>query len=421
MVNCYVLQINYKKDVWYSPQYLLEEINNLTKALSKDIQIIASEIINIRNVNAGSFFGEGTLEKLETVIKAKEIDCLIVSFSLSSIQQRNLEKRLNCKVVDKKALIISIFGQRANTKESKLQVDLALLEYQKSRVVKAWSHLERQRGGGGFTGGPGETQKEIDKRIIQDKIISLKQKLKHVEKTRFLQSSRRKEVPFPIVTLVGYTNAGKSSTFNYLLGENTFVKDMLFATLDTKMRLMQLENGEKAILSDTVGFIADLPHELVEAFKSTLEDVNGADVILHIVDYSNPHYEFFIKAVKNVLQEIGIGEEEYKNKVIEVFNKVDKTKKEELSNALGEEAIFFSAISGYGKKNLLNAIYNKIIKDKLQITVEVPMVDSNLISLVYKYAIINKQEMTQNGKKILFNLVIKPKNFHIFEKNFKML
>ncbi len=423
MVNCYVIQINYQKSTLYLPEYLLEEINSLTKALGKEIKVINSEIINIKNIKAGTFFGEGTLEKLEKVIKAEEIDCLVVSFSLSPIQQRNLEKRLNCKVIDKKALIISIFGRRANTKESKLQVDLALFEYQKSRIVKAWSHLERQRGGGGFVGGPGETQKEIDKRIIQEKITNLKQKLKNVEKTRGLQASRRKEVPFPIITLVGYTNAGKSSTFNYLLKENTFVEDMLFATLDTKMRLIKLANNEKAILSDTVGFIADLPHELIEAFKSTLEDVLDADVILHIIDYSNPHYEFFIGAVKSVLQEIGIGEEEYKNKVIEVFNKVDKlNKKEKLNNILEGEVVFFSAVSGYGKDALLQAINTKIVGNKFNIRVEVPVEEmATLSSLIYRYSVINKQEISKNGEKILFNLAIKPKDFHIFEKNFKVL
>ena len=254
-----------------TPQARLEEVTSLTKAI--ELNVIKSALVPLKEVKSNAYIGKGVIESYTSFIKENEIDLVILACRLSPLQQRNLEKEWNTKVIDKTALILEIFGKRARTKEGVLQVELAHLTYARSRLVRSWTHLERQRGGSGFLGGPGETQIELDRRLIDEDIIKIKKELEAVKKTRHLHREARKKVPFPIVALVGYTNAGKSTLFNKLTNAAVMAKDMLFATLDPTMRKLKLPSGQVVILSDTVGFISDLPTELVMAFRATLEEV----------------------------------------------------------------------------------------------------------------------------------------------------
>ena len=309
------------KEISLSPEARLDEAIRLSQAIWLDV--VYSEIVKLREIKPSIFFGNGFLERLQTQIVEKQIDLVIVDASLSPIQQRNLEKKLKIKVIDRTALILEIFGERANTKEGNLQVELAHLTYQRSRLVRSWTHLERQRGGAGFLGGPGETQIELDRRIIDEKIVRIKKDLEKVKKTRELQRSARKKVPYPIVALVGYTNAGKSSLFNKLSKSNVFAKDLLFATLDPTMRKINLPSGKEVILSDTVGFISDLPHELVMSFRATLEEVLSADIVVHVRDISNENSKQQAKDVYDVLHHLGLENIENQSNYIELWNKID--------------------------------------------------------------------------------------------------
>ena len=267
----------------------LEEIVGLANAIKLNVN--SSEIIKLSKINPANFFGSGTLERIKDYIISRKIQLAVINTQLSAIQQRNLELHWRCKVIDRTGLIIEIFGARARTHEGVLQVELASLSFQRSRLVRSWTHLERQRGGGGFLGGPGERQIELDRRQIDIAIEQLQKQLKKVRTTRQLHRSSRKRVPYPIVALVGYTNAGKSTLFNKLSGANVTAQDMLFATLDPTMRKIVLPSGKPIILSDTVGFISDLPTHLIEAFKSTLEEVQSADLVLHVRDISHQDTE----------------------------------------------------------------------------------------------------------------------------------
>ena len=250
--------------------------------------VVHSAILPVRTRRPSTLFGEGQVSTLGQSVSHNEIEVVVVDAALSPVQQRNLERAWGCKVIDRTGLILDIFGERAATKEGTLQVELAHLAYQRSRLVRSWTHLERQRGGFGFLGGPGETQIEADRRLIDDRLVRLRKDLEQVRRTRGLHRSARRRVPFPVIALVGYTNAGKSTLFNVLTGAEVTAKDQLFATLDPTMRGVRLPSGRRAILSDTVGFISQLPHELVEAFRATLEEVSEADVILHVRDAAPP-------------------------------------------------------------------------------------------------------------------------------------
>lgn len=251
-------------------------------ALAINLKVVYQEIVKVRTIKPSTFVGQGLLDRLEPLFAQENIELLIIDTDLTPIQQRNLEKKLKIKVIDRTALILEIFGERAQTKEGKLQVELAHLTYQRSRLVRSWTHLERQRGGAGFLGGPGETQIELDRRLIDDKIVRIKKDLEKVKQTRQIQRSARQRIPYPVIALVGYTNAGKSSLFNTLSSAKVFAEDLLFATLDPAMRKIKLPSGQEVILSDTVGFISDLPHELIMAFRATLEEVLSADIIVHV-------------------------------------------------------------------------------------------------------------------------------------------
>ncbi|XWO13624.1 GTPase HflX [Candidatus Hepatincola sp. Pdp] len=324
--------VNARDSLTYNENYLLEEAVNLTKALN--VEVVHSQHMKLREINPATLLNKGNLDSIKNALQILPVSLCVFNTSLTPIQQRNLEEYLKCKVIDRNGLIISIFSLRAKSKAGKLQARLAFLTYQKSRLVKAWSHLERQRGGSGFIGGPGETQKELDKRMLTEQIARLKNQLKKVKQNRILQSKARKRNKLKQIVLVGYTNAGKSTLFNALTKENVFAKDLLFATLDPKMKAIKLQSKEVAILSDTVGFISHLPHNLIEAFKSTLDEVTSADLILHVIDAANPNFQEQITAVKEVLVELGINEENYATKVMEVYNKIDLLNQQQLATLM---------------------------------------------------------------------------------------
>ena len=304
-----------------TPETRLEEAVGLARAINLDVAY--REIVKLREIKPSAYFSRGFVDRVKPLFETEEIELMIVDASLTPIQQRNLEKALKIKVIDRTALILEIFGERAKTKEGRLQVELAHLTYQRSRLVRSWTHLERQRGGAGFLGGPGETQIELDRRIIDDKIVRIRKELEKVKKTRELQRSARKRIPYPVVALVGYTNAGKSTLFNCLSSAGVFAENLLFATLDPTMRRIRLPGGREVILSDTVGFISDLPHELIMSFRATLEEVLEADVIVHVRDIANENSLAQKKDVLNVLKSLGLKNIENESGYIEVLNKID--------------------------------------------------------------------------------------------------
>ena len=394
------------------PTYKLEEAVGL--ALAINLLVEYKEIISLRDVKAGTFFGQGVISKLKDIIETQKLDLLIIDTSLSPIQQRNLEKQLQIKVIDRTALILEIFGERAKTREGVLQVELAHLTYQRSRLVRSWTHLERQRGGAGFLGGPGETQIELDRRIIDDKIIKIKKELEKVKKTRELQRSARSKVPYPIVALVGYTNAGKSTLFNSLTNAGVLAENMLFATLDTSMKKIRLSSGAEVILSDTVGFISDLPHELIMAFRATLEEVLAADIVVHVIDASGEERKNQIKDVIDVLHNLGLEKIEYQNNYIEAYNKKDLLSESEqeilssLANREKDKIVSISAVQGEGIKDLLELIDKKIGSKNIITEINIQASDGKLLSWIYANSQVIAGELKKD--KIRLRLNISPAN-----------
>ena len=364
----------------------LEEAVGLAKAIN--LKIIGQEVIPVREIKPSTYLGQGAIERLSLTFKTEKIAVVIVDCSLTPIQQRNLERAWDVKVIDRTALILEIFGERARTKEGVLQVELAHLTYQRSRLGRSWTHLERQRGGAGFLGGPGETQIEIDRRIIDDKIVRIKKELEQVKKTRFLQRKARQKVPYPIVALVGYTNAGKSTLFNKLTKANVYVENLLFATLDPTLREIRLPSGRRVILSDTVGFISELPHELVAAFRATLEEVLEADIVLHVRDCSHPDTEAQKKDVEDVLKDLGLVEQ-VEQGLEEVWNKIDLLNEEErealLLSSKGKKKIWpISALTGEGLDALLSHIDDLMNKSERLFKVRIPIDDGKALSKLYE-------------------------------------
>ena len=341
---------------------LIDEAVALTKALPST-KIQGYTIVNIGRLSPREFFGKGKVAELHSIFKLNKIMLVIINGQISPIQQQNLEKKWQVKILDRTALILEIFSDRAVTKEGVLQVEMAALSYQRSRLVRAWTHLERQRGGLGFVGGPGETQIESDRRAIDSQLISLKRQLEKIRKTRELHRKSRAKVPFPIVALVGYTNAGKSTLFNALTGAKEFAANMLFATLDPKMRSVNLDGDTKVILSDTVGFISDLPTELIAAFRATLEEVLSADLIIHVRDISHENTENQNFEVDKVLKSIGVSDT---IPVLEIWNKIDLVEMEKRKSFqnLAKRKKGICAISATTKEGIL--MLTKKIKNSLE-------------------------------------------------------
>jgi GTP-binding protein HflX len=339
----------------------LEEGVSLAVALP-NLDVIGMTVVPLPRPHAGMLFGSGKIEELKTLFKENDIELVLIDGPVTPVQQRNLEKAWGVKLLDRTGLILEIFSDRAATREGVLQVEMAHLSYQRTRLVRAWTHLERQRGGLGFVGGPGETQIEADRRAIDEQLVRLRRQLDKVVKTRDLHRKARAKVPYPIVALVGYTNAGKSTLFNRLTGAQVMAKDMLFATLDPTMRKVELPTGSEVILSDTVGFISDLPTELVAAFRATLEEVLAADVIVHVRDISHPETEEQAKDVRSILASLGVAEETTQ---LELWNKLDRLSSDDAEAArqrAGREPGLFavSALTGEGLDGFLEAVTTSV-------------------------------------------------------------
>jgi GTP-binding protein HflX len=385
-----------------------DEAVGLARAI--DLDPVHTAIVTVNDPRPATLLGSGKVKEFAEIVKQTQAELVIVDHPLTPVQQRNLEKELDAKVLDRTGLILEIFGARARTKEGTLQVELAHLNYQKGRLVRSWTHLERQRGGAGFLGGPGETQIEADRRALQDKIVKLKHELETVRRTRDLHRAKRRKVPFPVVAIVGYTNAGKSTLFNRLTGAEVMAEDMLFATLDPTLRRLRLPHGTPVILSDTVGFISDLPTHLIAAFRATLEEVVEADIVLHLRDISDPDTAAQAEDVEHILADLGVDPADPK-RVIEVWNKIDLLddgNRERLlagaELAAPSPPVAISAATGEGLEALKAAIEEKVSGELQPVTVTLAPTELGLIDWLYRNGeIVSRTDNEDGGVTITLN------------------
>ncbi len=386
----------------HSPQDRLAETAGLASAIDLDVR--TKLLVSLPRLNPSTLFGSGKVEELKQLVAEHEAELVIIDHAVSPIQQRNLEKAWNTKVLDRTGLILEIFGQRARTREGRLQVELAHLTYQRSRLVRSWTHLERQRGGYGFLGGPGETQIETDRRLIQERIDAIRKELDVVVRTRDLHRRGRRRVPYPLVAIVGYTNAGKSTLFNRMTGADVLAMDQVFATLDPTMRELRLDSGRRIILSDTVGFISDLPTSLIAAFRATLEEVIEADLILHVRDISHAQTAAQRADVEAVLTDLGIDTEHADSRILEVWNKsdlLDANQIEQLQHAANRadsHPLLVSAITGDGLDDLRRSIDARLGRADEIITISVPATAGGLLAWLHENTEILERETSDSGE-----------------------
>ncbi|WP_393977463.1 GTPase HflX [Xanthobacter nonsaccharivorans] len=405
-----------------SPEARLDEAVGLAAAI--DLEVVFQATVPLSEIRPATYLGTGKVEEIEGVVRAEAVDLVFFDAALSPVQQRNLEKAWSTKVVDRTALILEIFGTRARTKEGTLQVELAHLNYQRSRLVRSWTHLERQRGGFGFLGGPGETQIEADRRLIGERIVRIEKELEQVKRTRGLHRKSRKKVPYPVVALVGYTNAGKSTLFNRLTRAEVMAQDLLFATLDPTLRAVALPHGTRIILSDTVGFISELPTQLVAAFRATLEEVLEADVILHVRDISHPDTEAQAADVADVLTDLGV-DPQPGGRVVEVWNKIDRLspeEREQVANQVQRLAsldgpVPVSALTGEGTDDLLALIEQRITSDRVTVEVTLPAEDGEGLGWLYRHGEVLERSTDEAGA-VHVALRLPPDRAHLVARRF---
>jgi GTP-binding protein HflX len=406
----------------------LEEAVGLTAAIHLDV--VEAQVAPLARPTPATLLGTGKVEEIATLARALEPEVIIVNAHLTPVQQRNLETAWKSKVLDRTAVILEIFGERAQTKEGRLQVELAHLNYQRSRLVRSWTHLERQRGGFGFLGGPGESQIESDRRLIAERIVRIKADLEKVKRTRNLGRQARRKVPFPVVALVGYTNAGKSTLFNRLTASKVLAKDLLFATLDPTMRGIKLPGGTRIILSDTVGFIADLPTELVAAFRATLEEVLEADVIVHVRDAAHDESAAQKADVLKVLEDLGVeaGSSDEGRPMVEVLNKIDLLEPEQRAGLLARNkpkpngeppALAVSALTGTGIPDLLAGFEAAVTRGNITLTLKLDAADGSDLAFAYRHAQV--VERRDRAGKISLSLRIHPDDLGRFQNRFPKL
>ena len=387
-----------------TPSSRLDEAVGLARAI--DLTVISAGIVPVGAIRPATFIGKGKAEEIGGLVKSQDAGIVVMDCALSPVQQRNLEKAWNAKVVDRTGLILEIFGRRARTREGALQVELAHLNYQKSRLVRSWTHLERQRGGFGFLGGPGETQIESDRRLIEERIARIEAELEKVKRTRKLHRDSRRRVPYPVAALVGYTNAGKSTLFNQMTRARVLAADMLFATLDPTLRAIELPKGLRIILSDTVGFIADLPTTLVAAFRATLEEVIEADLILHVRDIAGEDSEAQALDVEHVLGQLGIAQE---NATLEVWNKIDQLNDEmrtRLSNLAtrrpaGHRPVLVSALTGEGIDQLAAEIETRLAQRRITLKLVIPASDGAGLSWLHRHTEVITKQLRDDGQVVI--------------------